>query len=221
MVKERIGLGILVSGRGSNFQAILDAIGKGSLLANVNVVISDRPEVEALERAKKLNVQNVCVEASSFGSREAHERALVKILESSHVDLVVLAGYRRLLSTVLIQAFKNRIINIHPSILPAFRGLKAQKQALDYGVRISGCTVHLVEEEMDGGPIIVQAAVPVFPDDTEESLSSRILDQEHRIYPLAIQWFAEGRINVEGRQVFVQDFSHQKEMTLANPLTCG
>ena len=221
MAKEGIGLGVLVSGRGSNLQAILDAIGSGKLLAKVNVVISDRPGVEALDRAKQYGFQSVCVEASSYETREAHERTMVKILESSKVDLVVLAGYRRLLSSILIQAFRNRIINIHPSLLPAFRGLKAQQQALDYGVRISGCTVHLVEEEMDGGPIIVQAAVPVFPDDTEKSLSARILKQEHRIYPLAIQWFAEGRIKVKGRQVSVKIFNHQNDTSFANPLTCG
>ena len=201
MPKHKIGLGILVSGQGSNLQAILEAITKGELVASVKIVISDRPEAQALERAKRFGVHCICLPPSNYPDRKTHEQSLVKKLEESQVDLLVLAGYRRLLSSTLIEPFRNRIMNIHPSLLPSFKGLNAQRQAIEYGVRISGCTVHFVDEELDGGPIIAQAAVPVLSDDSVEDLKCRILQKEHQLYPSTIQWFSEDRIRVEGRKV--------------------
>lgn len=204
MPKHKLGLGILVSGEGSNLQAILEAIAKGELKAAVKIVISDRPDALALERAKDFGVPCICLPPSNYPDRKTHEQNLVKKLEEFQVDLLVLAGYRRLLTSTLIEPFRNRIMNIHPSLLPSFKGLNAQRQAIEYGVKNSGCTVHFVEEDVDEGPIIAQAAVPVLSDDSVEGLTKRILQKEHQIYPLAIQWFSEDRIRVEGRKVIVE-----------------
>lgn len=199
-------IGVLASGRGSNFQAILDAIGTGKLRAEIAVLITDNPSAFAIERARIHAVEYLVMNPAEYASREEYYRALAEELRSRNADLVVLAGFMRIVGKALIGAFPNRIMNIHPALLPSFPGLHGQRQALDYGVRISGCTVHFVDEGMDTGPIIIQAAVPVIQGDTEDTLSARILELEHIIYPEAIRLFAEGRIEVQGRQVLIKDF---------------
>lgn len=199
----KASLGVLLSGSGTNLQAVIDAIEAGILPAAIRVVISNREDAFGLERAKRHGIPAEVVDHRKFATREAFDQAVVEILQARRVELVVLAGFMRLLSPVFVKAFSNRIMNIHPALLPAFPGLHAQRQALAAGVRVSGCTVHFVNEECDQGPIIIQAAVPVFSDDTEESLSARILKQEHRIYPRAIQLYSEGRLRVAGGKVLV------------------
>ncbi len=194
-------LGVLVSGRGSNLQAILDACRKGQLSARVVLVLSDRPDAPALERARVAEVTAGWVDPRAYPTREAYERELTRLLEQAGVELVCLAGFMRVLGPHFVAHWRHRVLNIHPSLLPAFRGLAAQRQALEYGVKVAGCTVHFVDEGVDSGPIVLQAAVPVEEDDTVESLSDRILQQEHRIYVEAIRLFAEGRLRVEGRRV--------------------
>ena len=196
-------LGVLASGRGSNLQAILEACARPGFPARVAVVISDRERAAALERARAAGVEAVWVNPKDFGDREAFDRALVHELQGRGVGLVCQAGFMRILSPVYVRAFAGRALNVHPSLLPAFPGLHAQRQALDYGARVSGATVHFVEESVDTGPIVLQAAVPVEVSDTEESLAARILEQEHRIYPEAIRLFAEGRLRIQGRRVMV------------------
>ena len=198
-------LGVLVSGRGSNLQAILDAIHAGRLpLAKVGVVISDNPEAKALLRVRGMGIPTVVLERKAFADRTAYETALADELERHQVDLVVLAGFMRILSSCFIQRFPGAIVNIHPSLLPAFPGLDAQGQALRYGVKVAGCTVHFVDEGMDSGPIILQEAVPVESGDTTETLAERILHVEHRLYPRAIALFCEERLEIEGRQVHIR-----------------
>jgi len=198
-----INLGVLCSGRGSNLEAILQSCEQGRIAARVAVVISDNPEAYALERARRHGVPAVYIPPGKFRTKlePEIEAQYVATLKVHKVDLVCLAGFMRIIKSTLIQAFPQRIINIHPALLPAFPGLHAQKQALDYGVKIAGCTVHFVDEGVDSGPIILQAAVPVLEDDDEETLAARILEQEHRIYSEAIQLFAEGRLRIEGRRV--------------------
>ncbi len=194
-------VGVLASGRGSNLQAILDAAARGELPAQVVVVVSDRGDALALERARAAGVPAVFVDPARYPSRADFEAEIARLLEAHGVELVVLAGYMRVLGPAFVAAFRNRIMNIHPSLLPAFPGLHAQRQALEHGVKVAGCTVHFVDEGVDTGPIILQAAVPVLEDDTEESLAARILEQEHRLYPEAIRLYAAGRLRVEGRRV--------------------
>ncbi len=214
----KIKLGVLVSGRGSNLQAIIDNSKNGSLSAEVAVVISDQQDAYALERARKHNIPAVYVSTKGFkGKREEYDALLVKELQNYDVELVCLAGFMRIITPALIKAFPNRILNIHPALLPAFPGLHVQKAALDYGVKFSGCTVHFVDEGMDTGPIIIQAVVPVLPHDTEDSLSARILRQEHAIYSCAIQLYAEGRLTVEGRRVTIACKHDHGEQFLINP----
>ena len=201
MPERRIRLGVLASGRGSNLQAIIDAIEKGTLDAVVAVVISNKMEAPALERARKHGAPAVFLDPKAAPGREDYDRNILEQLRVYNVALVVLAGYMKIVTSVLLEAYDERMMNIHPSLLPAFPGLAAQKQALDWGVKVSGCTVHFVTEGVDAGPIIRQAAVPVLETDTEESLAARILVEEHRIYPEAIQLFAQGRLTVEGRMV--------------------
>lgn len=198
---RRVRLGVLASGRGTNLQAIIAASQKEDYPAEVVVVLSDKPEAMALERARQHGIPAQVVPPREFGSRLRYEEALVRILRDYGVDLVVLAGYMRLVGREFLRAFPDRVMNIHPSLLPAFPGLEAQRQALEYGVKISGCTVHFVDAEMDHGPIILQAAVPVLDGDTVESLAERILAEEHRLYPEAIRLWAEGRLQIEGRRV--------------------
>jgi len=192
-------IGILLSGRGSNFEAIARQIDGGKLSAEIAVVVSNVESAPGLQRARERRLNVFC--ASSKGlSREAFDRRVIHVLEETRVDLVCLAGFMRLLSPSFIQAFRNRILNIHPSLLPAFPGLDAQRQALEYGVKVSGCTVHFVDEGLDSGPIVLQAVVPVLDGDTEELLSARILEQEHQIYPKAIQYVLDERIRIDGRR---------------------
>jgi phosphoribosylglycinamide formyltransferase-1 len=194
-------LGILLSGRGSNFLAIADNIAQGKLPgAEIAVVISNRVEAPGIEAARQRRL-NALVIPSQGKPREQHDREVVAALNSAGVELVVLAGYMRLLSPWFVQQFPNRIINIHPSLLPAFPGLDAQKQAFEYGVRVSGCTVHFVDEQLDHGAIIVQRTIPVLPDDDEHTLADRILEQEHIAYSEAIRILIEGKYRVEGRRI--------------------
>ncbi|MEI6305482.1 MAG: phosphoribosylglycinamide formyltransferase [Deltaproteobacteria bacterium] len=200
---NHVNIGVLVSGNGSNLQAIIDHIESGSIKANIACVISNNPDAFALVRASRHEIPVVIHENKGFASRRDYDAALVTILQKHRVKLVVLAGFMRLLSETMINAFPHAIINIHPALLPAFPGLHAQKQAVDYGVRFSGCSVHFVDCGTDTGPIILQAAVPVLQDDTEESLSARILKEEHRIYPEAVKLFCEGKLKVSGRHVHI------------------
>ena len=195
---------MLCSGRGSNLQAILDACAAPGFPARVALVLSDRERAPALDRAQRAGVAARFVNPKDFGDRAAFEAALVAELERHGVELVCLAGFMRVLGPEFIRRFQGRIMNVHPSLLPAFPGLAAQRQALAYGVRVAGATVHFVDEGVDTGPIILQASVPVHPDDTEEALSARILHEEHRLYPQAIRLFAEGRLDVSGRRVSVR-----------------
>ncbi len=212
-----ISLGILISGSGTNLQAIIDAIEQGELTAAIRVVVSNRSDAYGLTRARRQGLPAVVLLHKDFSSREAFETELIKTLQDYHVELVVLAGFMRLFSPFFIRTFPQRIMNIHPALLPAFPGTHAQRQALERGVRISGATVHFVDEEIDHGPIIVQAAVPVYPDDSEESLSARILTQEHRIYPQAIQLFAEGRLEIRHDKVIVHNEARFFAATLRSP----
>ena len=196
-------LGVLISGRGSNLQSIIDAIQRGEIQATIAVVISDRPEAVGLLRAKEAGLETVCLRQRDFDSREAFDTAVADALHARAVNLVCLAGFMRLVGAPLLDAFPYRILNIHPSLLPAFPGLSAQQRALEYGVRVAGATVHLVTAELDGGPIVQQAAVPVLPDDTAERLSARILIEEHRLYPKAISLVLDGQWRVEGRRFVV------------------
>jgi phosphoribosylglycinamide formyltransferase-1 len=199
-----VRVGVLVSGRGTNLQALIDAEARGELGARIVVVISNRAGVPALERARRAGIPAVVLERRAFPSRQAQEEAIVACLRDHQVDLVVLAGYDRILGPTVLAAYPLRIINIHPSLLPAFRGtLQAQRAALEYGVKVSGCTVHFVTEEVDGGPIILQRVVPVYDDDTPETLAARILAEEHRALPEAVRLFAEGRLRVVGRRVVI------------------
>jgi phosphoribosylglycinamide formyltransferase 1 len=204
MPERSIRLGVLASGRGSNLQAIIDAIEKGTLDAVLAVVICNKAEVPALERARKHGAPAVFLDPKAASDREDYDRLILTQLRVHDVQLVALAGYMKIATSVLIEAYADRIMNIHPSLLPAFPGLGAQKQALDWGAKVSGCTVHFVTEGVDAGPIIRQAAVPVLETDTEETLSARILVEEHRIYPEAIQLFAQGRLTIEGRMVRIR-----------------
>ena len=197
-------LGILISGRGSNFEAIANSIARRKLEAEIAIVISNRANAPGLDIARDRGIP-LRVIASAGMERVAYDKLLIEELRTHEVDLVCLAGFMRLLSTNVIRAFPNRVLNIHPSLLPAFAGLDAQRQALEYGVKITGCTVHFVDEFLDSGPIIIQAAVPVLETDTVESLSARILVQEHLIYSKAIGYIVDGRITVEGRRVLIRE----------------
>lgn len=202
---RRTALGALVSGRGTNLQAILDAVGTEHFPAEARIVVSNRPGAAALERAECHGVPTAVVNHKDYDSREAFDDALIALLRERGVELVVLAGFDRLLTSRFVSAFPDRILNIHPALLPAFPGLHAQRQALEYGVKITGCTVHFVDDKMDHGPVVLQAGVPVRDDDTEATLSERILAEEHRILPEAIRLFAEGRLRVEGRRVKIAE----------------
>lgn len=194
-------LGVLVSGAGSNLQAILDAIAAGRLPCRVAVVVSNRPGAAALGRARKAGVGTRVIDHREHPSREAFDAALVEVLRAAGTELVVLAGFDRVVTRVLLAAYAGRVLNVHPALLPSFKGLHAQRQALEYGVRVTGATVHFVDDQVDHGPIVLQGAVAVAPDDTEDSLARRILEVGHRIYPEAIRLFAEGRLELDGRRV--------------------
>jgi phosphoribosylglycinamide formyltransferase-1 len=194
-------LGVLISGRGSNLQAIIDAISSRRLDATVAIVISNRADAPGLGRAHQAGIEALHFDPHTYSSRDAYDEALLRELRARDVTLVCLAGFMRLIGPPLLTGFPSRILNIHPSLLPAFPGLDAQRQALEHGVRISGATVHLVTSTLDGGPIVIQAAVPVHDDDTVETLSARILVEEHRIYPEAIKIVLDGGWSLEGRRL--------------------
>ena len=209
----------LASGRGSNLQAIIDAIETGRVQAQIVAVISNKKDAIALERARKHGLSDVFVDPKPYAgrpdSREAYDRSLLEILQQHEVELVLLAGYMKIVTTVLVNAYANRMMNIHPSLLPSFPGLDVQKKAIDWGCKLAGCTVHFVTEGVDEGPIIIQAAVPIFDDDTPETLAARILVQEHKIYPRAVQLFAEGRLQVDGRRVLIDDAKPDSEAIIS------
>lgn len=198
-----LAVGVLASGRGSNLQAILAACARPGFPARVAIVISDRERAGALEGARAAGVEALWVNPKDFGDRQAYDRALVDELQTRGVGLACHAGWMRILSPVYVRAFAGRALNIHPSLLPAFPGLHPHRQVLDYGAKVSGATVHFLDEGVDTGPIVLQVAVPVAPADTEETLAARILVEEHRLYPEAIRLFAEGRLRIEGRRVIV------------------
>ncbi|MHB9093821.1 MAG: phosphoribosylglycinamide formyltransferase [Eubacteriales bacterium] len=201
----KLRLGVLASGRGSNLQAIIDNIEAGELDAEVKVVICDKPAAFALERAKNHGILGKYVNPRDYAGKAEYEQGVVQSLKENQVELVVLAGYMRLVRNVLLEAFPDRVMNIHPALLPSFPGAHGQRDAVNYGVRFSGCTVHFVDGGIDTGPIILQAVVPVTQDDDEDSLAARILKEEHKLYSRAIQLCAEGRLKVEGRKVRISD----------------
>lgn len=213
-----LNLGVLASGRGSNFQSIIDEIAAGKIDASVKLLVVDNPDAFAVERARKHSIESLYLNPKEFPSRDAYFSRIADELKARGVELVILAGFMRVVKKPLIDAFTNRIMNIHPALLPSFPGLHGQKQAADYGVRISGCTVHFVDEGMDTGPVIIQAAVPVSPDDTEDTLSARILGLEHKIFPEAIRLYAEGRLSVEGRTVKIKGYELKDEAIVSPPL---
>lgn len=204
VIKEKfmINIGVLASGRGTNLQAIIEAIEDGKIAGEIKIVISDHPKACALKRAQQYLIDTRYIDFKEFKNREDFDKEIIKTLKEKKIDLVVLAGYMRILSPYFIRTYQNKIINIHPALLPSFPGLHAHKQTVEYGVKISGCTVHFVDEGVDSGPIILQKAVEVSDDDTEDSLAEKILKEEHQIYPRAIQLFCEGRLMIKGRRVF-------------------
>ncbi len=210
-------IGVLASGTGSNFAAIAAAIAAQRLDAEIRVLICNRPEAAVLGKAQALGVPTTVVQQRDHSSREAFDQEMASILRRAGVELVVMAGFDRLVTARLLEAFRNRVINIHPALLPAFKGISAQAQAAEYGVRISGATVHLVDAQVDHGPIIVQAAVAVDVDDDEQALQRRILAEEHRIFPYAIQLFAQGRVEVIGRRVRIRDAGERGRDALYSP----
>jgi phosphoribosylglycinamide formyltransferase-1 len=216
-MSDRPVIAVLISGSGSNLQAIIDASEKGEIPCRVGLVVSNKADAYGLVRARKHGIPTEVVSHLDFSSREEFDQRLVEILRKSGAVLVCLAGFMRVLTPVFVRAFPNRILNIHPALLPSFPGTHGPKQALDYGVRFSGCSVHFLDEGVDTGPIIVQAVVPVYGDDTEETLAARILIQEHKIYPMAIRLFFQGRLKVEGRRVRVEGEPRIPEFFHRNP----
>ena len=196
-----MNIAVLVSGRGSNLQAMIDSIENGYLKARISVVVSDVGDAYALERARKHGIEAVFVDPEIYSSKDMYEKQVLAVLKKHNAELMLLAGYMKILGKILLSAYKDRILNIHPALLPAFAGLHAQKQAFDYGVKVAGCTVHFVDEKLDGGAIILQRCVDVKEDDTDEALTERILEQEHKIYPEAVKLFVENRLRIEGRKI--------------------
>ena len=213
---KTLKIGVLASGRGSNFQAIIDSMEAGFIRAQISVLITDNPEAFSIKRAEKHGIESLVMRPKDYGSRDEYFTAIALELKNRGIGLVVLAGFMRIVGRPLLDAYPNSVMNIHPALLPSFPGLHGQKQANDYGVKISGCTVHFVDEGMDTGPIIIQAAVPAKDDDTEEMLSERILKLEHKIFPEAIKLFAEGRLVMNGRKVVIRGAGFD-ERPLINP----
>ena len=216
---DALRVAVLASGRGSNLQAVIDAIEAGTVQAKIVAVISNKKDAPALERATRHGLSALFVDPKPYAgrpdSREAYDRELLDLLKQHDVELVLLAGYMKIVTRVLVEAFMSRMMNIHPSLLPSFPGLDVQKKAIDWGCKLAGCTVHFVTEGVDEGPIILQAAVPTLDDDTPDTLATRILEQEHKIYPRAVQLFAEGRLRVEGRRVFIEDGKPKGEAVIS------
>lgn len=217
MMEKKVNLGFLVSGNGSNLQSVIDNIEKGHLDAEIKVVISNNPHAYALERAKKHQIPAVVIKNQQYKKREDFDQVMIKVLTSYSVELIVMAGFMRVLSPLLLDMFRMKIMNIHPAILPSFPGTNAQNKAIEYGVKFSGCTVHFADEGVDTGPIIIQAVVPAYADDTEDTLAARILKEEHKIYPQAIQFYAEGRIEVAGRKVRIKSVDRIPKTPMHNP----
>ncbi len=218
---QPLKLGVLISGSGSNLQSIIDNIEKGALKASIKIVICNNPHSFGITRAQKHGLPVVVLKQEDFKTRADFDGELIRILRSKEIDLVVLAGFMRILTPDFLKAFPLKIINIHPALLPSFPGIHGQKDAFEYGVKFSGCTVHFVDEGVDTGPIIIQSVVPVFQDDTKETLALRILKEEHRIYPQAIQYFAEGKITIAGRKVLIKDTEETPLIALHNPSLAG
>jgi phosphoribosylglycinamide formyltransferase-1 len=218
---DLLKLGVLISGNGSNLQSIIDHIEKKSLKAVIKIVVSNNPDALGLTRAKKHGIQIAVLKNADFKSPEDFDSELIKIMKKNDVDLVILAGFTRILTPVFLQAFPKKIMNIHPALLPSFPGLHGQKQAWEYGVKFTGCTVHFVDEGVDTGPIIIQSVVPVYDDDTEEILTARILKEEHRIYPQAIRFYAEGRLEIKDRKVKLKSAKKYSSPSLSNPPSTG
>jgi len=216
-VAEKLRIGVLASGGGTNLQSIIDGCQNGNIDAEIVTVISNNPTSGALSRANNAGIATQCINHRSFDKRDDFDTKVVAALKDNNVQLVVLAGFMRIIGQRFLDAFPGRIMNIHPALLPAFPGLHVQQKALDYGARFAGCTVHFVDGGVDTGPIIAQAVVPVLDNDTEETLAARILVQEHRIYPEAIQWFAQGAISIVGRKVIVATQKQDPTLELINP----
>lgn len=216
-MSEKPSIAVLVSGSGSNLQAIIDASERGEIPCRVGIVISNKADAYGLVRAKKHGIPTKSVDHKGFSTREEFDAKLVEIIRGTGAELVCLAGFMRVLTPVFVHAFPNRILNIHPALLPSFPGTHGPGQALSYGVRFSGCTVHFLDEGVDTGPVIVQAVVPLYDDDTEETLAARILVQEHRIYPMAIRLFFSGKLEVKGRRVKVLGEPRIPEFFHRNP----
>ena len=212
-----VKLGVLISGRGSNLQAIIDAIARGKLSAEVRIVISNRADAGGLVRARQHGIETAIIDHRKFASREDFDREMLAALTAKSVELVLCAGFMRLLSPVMLEAFPNRILNTHNALLPAFPGIHGPRDAIEHGVKIAGCTVFFVTEGVDTGPIIIQAAVPVLVDDTEETLAARIVTQEHRIFPEAIRLYQQGRLKIAGRRVEISDDADEDSRSLINP----
>lgn len=218
---DALKIGVLASGRGSNFQAVLDAIKEGRIKdASIVLLVTDNPDAYAIRRAQGNGIPFICLKPRDYPDKDAYFEKIAGELAARGAGLVLLAGFMRIVRKPLLKAFPSGVMNIHPALLPSFPGLHGQGQAVSHGVRISGCTVHFVDEGMDTGPIIIQAAVPVLPGDTEEELSERILKCEHRIYPEAVRLFAEGRLEVRGRRVVIREFlteARKNETAIINP----
>jgi phosphoribosylglycinamide formyltransferase-1 len=216
-MNKKVAIGVLVSGSGSNLQSIIDQIEEGNVDAVIKVVITNVPGVFALERAERHGILTEVIDHGNYATREDFERALIDTLNSHSVELIVMAGFMRVLTPLFINTYPHRIMNIHPAVLPSFQGIHAQQRAFDYGVKFSGCTVHFADDGVDTGPIIIQSVVPVFDDDTADTLQQRILKEEHRIYPQAIQFYAEGRLEIVGRKVRIRDHKRIDDTPLHNP----
>jgi phosphoribosylglycinamide formyltransferase 1 len=213
----KLNIGVLVSGSGSNLQSLIDNIEKGLLDAKINVVVSNNPDAYALERARKHGIPGIVIEHTGYKAREDFDRAIIGALNAHPVELVVLAGFMRVLTPLFLDVFPMRVINIHPALLPAFPGTHVQQQAITYGAKFSGCTVHFVDKGVDTGPIIIQSVVPIYDSDDENTLAARILQEEHRIYPQAIQYYSEGKLDIRGRRVYIRNGNEAEISPLHNP----
>lgn len=212
-----INIAVFISGSGTNLQSIIDNVENGKVDAKIALVLSNEPDAYGLVRAERHNIPTAVINHIDYKTRDDFDKAVIDLLENYDVDLICLAGFMRLLTPILLKKYSKRVINIHPAILPSFAGSHGQEDAFEYGVKFSGCTVHLVDEGVDTGPIIIQAVVPVMQDDTIETLKERILAQEHKIYPQAIQYFAEGRVEVKGRKVVIKDLKTEDNFIHINP----
>lgn len=216
MIKN-LNLGVLISGDGTNLQALINACNNPEYPAIVSLVISNRDDAKGLERARKANIKCLVIPHTEFNNKDAFDKNISDALIKENIDLVCLAGFMRILGPYFVDYWKDRLVNIHPSLLPSFKGLNTHSQALKAGVRIAGCTVHYVRNELDCGPIIAQAAVPVLPNDTEKNLAKRVLDQEHQLYPLAVELIARNQVKIENNLVRVSDANINRQNALINP----